>query len=110
MRKADQIGVNYEQLNLESIEQLKESETGLIFTLNEFEKKIKLAGEEYSPAVIAQYLFDLAKDYNRFYADVAIFQEENPVLVSFRVALSELTAKTIKKGMSFLGIDVPNRM
>lgn len=110
LRKADQIGVDYKNPDLNAVVSLQESETALIFTLSEFEKKIKLAGEEYSPAVIAQYLFDLAKEYNRFYADVAIFQEEDKALVAFRVALSKLTAETIKKGMSLLGIDVPNRM
>ncbi|MFC3881542.1 arginine--tRNA ligase [Algoriphagus namhaensis] len=110
LRKADQIGVDYKNPDLSAVDSLQESETALIFNLSEFEKKIKLAGEEYSPAVIAQYLFDLAKEYNRFYADVAIFQEEDEALVAFRVALSKLTAETIKKGMSLLGIDVPNRM
>ncbi|MHA7128438.1 arginine--tRNA ligase [Algoriphagus namhaensis] len=110
LRKAEQIGVNYREPNLSMLGSLQESETGLIFTLSEFEKKIRQAGEEYSPSIIAQYLFDLAKDYNRFYADVAIFQEENEALVAFRVALSALTAETIKKGMSLLGISVPNRM
>ncbi|HSF52849.1 MAG TPA: DALR anticodon-binding domain-containing protein, partial [Algoriphagus sp.] len=71
---------------------------------------IKLAAEEFSPAVIAQYLFDLAKEYNRFYADLPIFHEKEQLIQAFRVALSALTAKTIKKGMSLLGIAVPERM
>ena len=110
MRKADQIGVNYETPDYSGIAELAESESALILLLNDFEKKIKLAAEEFSPAVIAQYLFDLAKEYNRFYADVPIFHEKDLAIQSFRVALSSLTAKTIKKGMSLLGIAVPERM
>lgn len=110
LRKADQIGVDYKNLDFSSIKNVEESESSLIFLLNDFEKKIKLAGEEYAPSVIAQYLFDLAKEYNRFYADLPIFSEENPNVVAFRVALSQLTAQTIKKGMGLLGIKVPERM
>lgn len=110
LRKADQIGVDYKNLDFSNIKNVEESESSLIFLLNDFEKKIKLAGEEYAPSVIAQYLFDLAKEYNRFYADLPIFSEENPNVVAFRVALSQLTARTIKKGMSLLGIKVPERM
>ncbi|MCS5489668.1 arginine--tRNA ligase [Algoriphagus limi] len=110
LRKADQIGVEYKNLDFSSIKNVEDSESSLIFLLNDFEKKIKIAGEEYSPSVIAQYLFDLAKEYNRFYADLPIFSEENPNVVAFRVALSQLTAQTIKKGMSLLGIQVPERM
>lgn len=110
LRKAEQIGVNYQNPDFSSVAELAESETALIQILNDFERKIKLAGEEYSPAIIAQYLFDLAKEYNRFYADLPIFHEKDQAIQSFRVALSALTAQTIKKGMSLLGINVPERM
>jgi arginyl-tRNA synthetase len=110
LRKADQIGVNYDAPDFSGITELAESETALILLLNDFEKKIKSAADDFSPAVIAQYLFDLAKEYNRFYADVPIFHEKDLAIQSFRVALSFLTAKTIKKGMSLLGITVPERM
>jgi len=110
LRKADQIGVNYEAPDFSGISELAESETALILLLNDFEKKIKSAAEDFSPSVIAQYLFDLAKEYNRFYADVPIFHEKDLAIQTFRVALSFLTAKTIKKGMSLLGITVPDRM
>lgn len=110
LRKAEQIGVDYQNPDFSDITSLEESESSLIFLLGEFHKKIKMAGEEYSPAVIAQYLFDLAKEYNRFYADLPIFHENNHSILAFRVALSALTAATIKKGMSLLGINVPERM
>ena len=110
LRKAAQIGVNYQTTDFSGINHLEESEADLIYLLNDFERKIEIAGEEYSPSVVAQYLFDVAKEYNRFYADVPIFLENDPTVLAFRVALSSQTAKTIKKGMSLLGITVPDRM
>jgi arginyl-tRNA synthetase len=110
LRKAEQIGVNFQSLDFSSLSQLAESETALIQMLNEFERKIKAAADDYSPSIIAQYLFDLAKEYNRFYADLPIFHEKDLATQAFRVALSAHTAKTIKRGMSLLGIHVPERM
>jgi arginyl-tRNA synthetase len=110
LRKADQIGVSYQNPDFASLGELAESETALILILSEFEQKIKLAAEDYSPSVVAQYLFDLAKEYNRFYAELPIFHEKEQGIQAFRVALSAQTAKTIKKGMSLLGINVPERM
>ncbi|MDI1321377.1 MAG: arginine--tRNA ligase [Algoriphagus sp.] len=110
LRKAVQIGVNYKTTDFSGISHLEESEADLIYLLNDFDRKIEIAGEEFSPSVLAQYLFDLAKEYNRFYADVPIFLENDATVLAFRVALSEQTAKTIKKGMSLLGITVPDRM
>ncbi|MDF2158052.1 arginine--tRNA ligase [Algoriphagus sp. CAU 1675] len=110
LRKAEQIGVDYSKADFSGVKSLAESESGLIFLLNDFEKKIRQAGEDYAPSILAQYLFDLAKEYNRFYADVPIFNENDTSVLAFRVALSAQTAKTIKKGMSLLGISVPDRM
>ncbi len=110
LRKAAMIGVDYHTVDFSKISKLEDSEAALIFILNDFEKKIELAGQDYSPSILAQYLFDLAKEYNRFYADLPIFLENDDVVLAFRVALSDLTAKTIKKGMSLLGIHVPERM
>jgi arginyl-tRNA synthetase len=110
LRKAEQIGVDLSAESFANLSELAETESTLIQLLNDFERKIKLAAEEYSPAILAQYLFDLAKEYNRFYAEVPIFHEKDQQLQAFRVALSLQTAKTIKRGMSLLGIQVPERM
>ena len=110
LRKAEQLGVNYKTTDFSEIGHLEESEADLIYLLNDFERKIEIAADEYSPSVLAQYLFELAKEYNRFYADVPIFLENDAIVLAFRVALSCQTAKTIKKGMSLLGITVPDRM
>lgn len=110
LRKADQIGVDYSSKGHEGLEKLEGAERDLIVVLNDFEKKIRQAGDEFSPSQIAQYLFDLAKEYNRFYAELSIFNESDPKVQSFRIALSFMTAKTIKAGMKLLGINVPERM
>ncbi|MEK0442562.1 MAG: hypothetical protein RL403_1540, partial [Bacteroidota bacterium] len=110
LRKAEQIGVDLSAKSFAGLNELAETEASLIQLLNDFERKIKQAAEDYSPAILAQYLFDLAKEYNRFYADLPIFHEKESQLQSFRVALSLQTAKTIKRGMSLIGIQVPERM
>ena len=110
LRKAEQIGVDLSAESFANLTELAETESTLIQLLNDFERRIKLAAEDYSPAILAQYLFDLAKEYNRFYAELPIFHEKDQQLQAFRVALSLQTAKTIKRGMSLLGIQVPERM
>lgn len=110
LRKAAQIGVDLSIEGFDSITEIAESEAALIQLLNDFERKIKSAGEDYSPAILANYLFEVAKEYNRFYAELPIFHEKDGQLQAFRVALSAQTAKTIKRGMQLLGIHVPERM
>ncbi|UCS91554.1 arginine--tRNA ligase [Echinicola marina] len=110
LRKADQIELSYQSEAFEGLGQVEKAEKELIILLNDFEKKISQAGEEYSPSILAQYLFDLAKEYNRFYAELPIFSESDQKVRSFRVALSAQVAKTLKTGMKLLGIKVPERM
>ncbi|MEQ6119927.1 arginine--tRNA ligase [Reichenbachiella sp. MALMAid0571] len=85
-------------------------EKDLIYLISDFPEKIKTAAIEYSPSLIAQYCFDLAKEYNRFYAELSIFNESDSDRVCFRVKLSEQVAKTIKAGMGLLGVGVPEKM
>ena len=89
---------------------LNEKEEGLIQMLSEFAGVIKQAGTDYSPSVIANYTYDLVKEYNQFYHDFSILREENQDLKVFRLVLSDNIAKVIKSGMELLGIDVPERM
>ncbi len=89
---------------------LTTTESEVIYLMSQFGDKIAEAGKEYSPALIAQYVYDLAKEYNRFYAESPIFNEENKELMKFRVLLSKLVADVIKRGMGLLGIFVPERM
>ena len=110
LRKADQIGLAYTADNLEGLSYIGETEKNLIILLHDYEKKLKVAAEEYAPSVIAQYLFDLSKEYNRFYAELPIFSETKGQLQAFRVALSKQVAETIKIGMKLLGINAPTKM
>lgn len=89
---------------------LMKREVELIFKITEFQKALMEAARDYSPAVIAQYVYDLAKEYNGFYQEVPIFNEDDKNKLSFRIALSFMTATLIKKSMELLGIDVPERM
>ena len=110
LRRARELKVDVSsKLDAKSLE-LETVEKELIYTLSEFPEKIKLAGDEYSPAIIAQYAFDLAKDYNRFYAELSIFNESEPEKVRSRVMLSKQVASNIKTGMELLGIKVPEKM
>ena len=89
---------------------ISEKESGLIQLLIAFQETVQLAGKEYSPSVIANYTYDLVKEYNQFYHDFSILKEENESLRSFRLLLSKNVAKVIKLAMSLLGIEVPERM
>ncbi|MFZ4400226.1 MAG: arginine--tRNA ligase [Bacteroidales bacterium] len=92
--------------NIEMLAKEKE----IIRLLHEYPSVIKLAGENRSPALIANYVFELAKEYNGFYQEITILKEENEYLRNFRLLISSFTANTIKSAMGLLGIEVPERM
>lgn len=109
LRKAKESGFEIPtslDVNLE----VSEVEANLIQALANFPVVIRQAGAEYSPALIANYVYDLVKSYNSFYHDFSILKEENESVRAFRLVLSQTIAKVIKLGMSLLGIDVPERM
>ena len=87
-----------------------EKETSLIQKLADFTAVVADAGKNYSPALIANYVYDLAKEYNQFYHDCSILKEQDQAVRCFRQLLSETVADVIKRGMSLLGIEMPNRM
>lgn len=89
---------------------LTDKEESLIQNLASFPSVVKDAGDNFSPAVIANYIYDLVKEYNQFYHDCSILREENESLRIFRLALSENVARVIRTGMGLLGINVPDRM
>ncbi len=90
--------------------ELSEKEEGLIQMLANFKAIVKEAGETYSPALIANYTYDLVKEYNQFYHDFSILHEADEQLKVFRLVLSANVAKIVKEGMGLLGIEVPERM
>ncbi len=87
-----------------------EREIILIQTLADFPATVQAAGQSYSPALIANYIYDLVKSYNQFYHDCSILKEEDEAKRSLRLELSRQTANVVKTGMGLLGIEVPERM
>lgn len=87
-----------------------DKEIALIQTLSDFPATVEEAGRSYSPALIANYAYELVKQYNQFYHDYSILKEENPAVRSLRLALCKSVARTVKQAMGLLGINVPERM
>ena len=109
LRKANEMGVDYSSITFENI-QLAEKESNLIQLVSDFPNVVKQAGDEFSPALIANYMYELVKEYNQFYHDFSILKEENEDCKKLRLVLSETVGNTIQNGMKLLGIDVPERM
>ena len=87
-----------------------EKEKQILMLLHDFPNIVKQAGDNLSPALIANYAFELAKEFNGFYQDVSVLKEENQALREFRLALSEFTANVLKNALGLLGITAPERM
>jgi arginyl-tRNA synthetase len=108
LRKADAQAISIE--NVVRNDDLQKTESELIFLLNEYPATLKKSADDYSPSVIAQYAFELAKTFNQFYADIKIMNEPHADKQIFRLALIKTVAETLKKAMNLLGIEVPERM
>ena len=106
-RKAIDAGVVRSTARPESV---SEKECAIIRMLNDFPAIVKQAGSDYSPSGIANYAYELAKEYNQFYHDFSILKEENEATKSFRILLTHNVGKVIKTAMGLLGIEVPERM
>lgn len=109
LRKANEAGITVPAVLGLDVE-LSEKEEGLIQLLAEFAAAVKTAGKDYSPSAIANYCYELVKEYNQFYHDFSILREEDEKKKIFRLALSANVAKIISLGMGLLGIEVPERM
>ena len=109
LRKAAEQEINFDAgLNTSLV--ISEKESYLIQLLSAFPAVVKEAGTEFSPALIANYEYELVKEFNQFYHDFSILKEENEALKQFRLVLSASVARVIKTGMQLLGIEVPERM
>lgn len=97
-------------LTVDSDVEISEKEQGIIQKLIDFESVVLRAGKEFSPAQIANYTYDLVKEYNQFYHDYQILKEEDEKKRVFRLVLSTCVARVVKTAMRLLGIEVPNRM
>ena len=102
-------GEDYNAVDISAVAP-NEKETSLIQKLADFTVAVNDAGRNYSPALIANYVYDLAKEYNQFYHDYSILKEQDEKVRAFRLLLSATVADVICRGMSLLGIEVPERM
>ena len=109
LRKAAEAGIVIPEIIPAGLE-LSAKEEGLIQMLADFKSVVKQAGSDYNPSIIANYAYDLVKEYNQFYHDFSILREENEALKVFRLALSANVGKIVKTAMGLLGIEVPERM
>lgn len=109
LRKAEEQGIVH-NINVNENVPISEKETNLIQLLASYPTIVREAGNQFSPAVIANFTYELVKEYNQFYHDHSILKEENLDLRGLRLVLSAVVADVIKNSMALLGIDVPERM
>ena len=110
LRKAAEKGLEYGPESVSADMPLSAKEVRIIKILNQFPAKIAEGGEAHSPAVIANYAYDLAKEFNQYYHDTPILREENEAVLKYRLTLISSLAKVLVKAMSILGITLPERM
>ena len=108
LRKAADAGAS--PLSADTHIQLSEKEQNLIKLVAKLPDVVKEAGTTYSPALLANYAYDLAKEFNQFYHDFSILKEENEALRNFRLLLAKQCGEAIKNAMGMLGIEMPERM
>lgn len=109
LRKAAAQGIDY-ATNSDAGVELSPKEVRIVKILNNFPNKIAEAGEAHSPAIVANYAYELAKEFNQYYHDTPILREENKAVLAFRLQLIELIARVLTKAMDILGIKLPERM
>lgn len=111
LRKAqEEKNISLDTLRLDSSLEMNQKELDLVRILYSFPNIVELSAQTFSPALIANYVYDLAKSFNAFYQDTTILKEENQDILRMRVALSAFVGNTIKSSMALLGIKVPERM
>ena len=109
LRKAEEQGIDIEKTIGEDMP-LNDKEAELIQTLNEFTAAVEQAGKDYSPSGIANYCYELTKQFNQFYHECSILNADSDRERAVRLVLAKNVAKVIKNGMALLGIEVPERM
>ena len=110
VRKAEQMKIDFSNFDVKKLDTSHETIRPIIFMLNNYKQLINEAAENHSPAVLAQYAYDLAKEFNRFYTEESILKENDENYMKFKIAFSLQVAKTINNSMGLLGIRVPERM
>jgi arginyl-tRNA synthetase len=107
LRKGEELGKVPDDFKVDTI---LPKEKDLIIKLYKFNATLQNAAKDYSPAVIANYVYDLAKEYSQYYHDTHIFKESDDEVIKFRLSLSKRVGEAIKASLDLLGIDVPDRM
>lgn len=110
MRKAEALGINVNDSALGENAVLNEKEIELVQKMNSFTAAVEQAGKDYSPSGIANYCYELTKEFNQWYHDYSVLNAEDEQTKLTRLILAKNVAKTIKNGMALLGIEVPERM
>ena len=110
IRRADKLGIEYKNFDLEKLKELSIHHKKIINHLNSFSDVIELSAKTYSPSNICHYVFELSKLFNSFYQDEKIIDGKNNETTSFKIALSDMTSLTINRSLGLLGIDVPEIM
>lgn len=110
LRKASSMNITGSAPDWSAVTSLEPSEREIIFRLSQYEARLREAARDYSPAVIANYAYELAKAYNQFYQVIPVFQETDQAKLKFRIAFSQSVADVLKRAMGLLGIEVPERM
>lgn len=110
LRKADGQGIEHGKESVGTGIDLSAKEVRLIKLLNIYPSKVREAGAEYSPAIIANYAYELAKEFNQYYHETRILQEPDKDLLKFRLVLVQTLAEVLVKAMGILGIELPERM
>jgi arginyl-tRNA synthetase len=109
LRKADELKIDFRNA-IKIMPVISVKEKNLVKLLYEFPQTVSQAADNYSPALVANYVFELAQEYNQFYHEFPILKESSTQVRQFRLGLSAFTGNTIKSAMSLLGIVVPERM
>jgi arginyl-tRNA synthetase len=108
LRKSEQLGI--EPKVSENLKSLEPTEGNVLQLIIDFPAKIDEAAREYAPSIIANYVYEVAKAYNKFYSEVSIFNESDQEALAFRIGFSKIVAETIQKSMNLLGAEVPTKM
>jgi arginyl-tRNA synthetase len=108
LRKAEQLGIAPKVSD--KLNSLEPTENNVLQLIVDFPNKIDEAAREYAPSIIANYVYEIAKAYNKFYSEVSIFNESDQEALAFRIGFSKIVAETIEKSMNLLGAEVPTKM
>ncbi|WP_281613874.1 arginine--tRNA ligase [Flammeovirga sp. SubArs3] len=110
LRRADKDGIDYSAAAFNGLTELSEAEADLVALLGKLNDKIVEAADSYAPSIIANYAYDVAKQYSKVYSESPIFNEEDSQKKAFRIALSKQSAEAINKSLGLIGVQSPNRM